>query len=403
MKNQTSEMTDQQSTIKNPTSSLAFCLYKYFPYGGQQRDMLRIALACRSHGYEIDVYTTAWEGEMPLSLRVHTHRPTALSSHGRMRQYHAWLTRQLAEDPVACVVGFQKMPGLDVYYAADLCYQAKALERHGLFYRVLPRYRLYRAFEEAVFGRDSRTQILILSEIQETQYVQHYGTPEGRLHRMPPNVPRDRIAGPDAPEIRRAFRQSLGLKEDDRFLLQLGSDFRRKGLDRSIRALAALPEPLRARTWLYVVGDSPQRPFARLARQLGVADRVVFLGPRDDVPRLLVAADLLVHPAYQEAAGIVLLEALASGLPVVVSGICGYACYVEQARAGWVLPGPFEQALFQRTVQAALERSDLAEVGHRGIDFARRADQHGMVEAAVEIIEKMATDNPKSKIRNPKA
>ncbi len=73
-----------------------------------------------------------------------------------MRQYHAWLTRQLAQNPPACVVGFQKMPGLDVYYDADGCYQAKALEQHGRLYRLLPRYRLYQAFEEAVFGRDSR-------------------------------------------------------------------------------------------------------------------------------------------------------------------------------------------------------------------------------------------------------
>jgi UDP-glucose:(heptosyl)LPS alpha-1,3-glucosyltransferase len=373
-----------------PNKTLAFCLFKYFPYGGQQRDMLRIALACRSRGYEIDIYTTAWEGEVPPSLCVHLHRPRALSNHKCVKKYHAWLTRQLAEHPPACVVGFQKMPGLDVYFAADVCYRATALEQHGRLYRLLPRYRLYRRFEEAVFGPDSRTQILMISQAQEQSYVQHYGTAQGRIHRMPPNVPRDRLAGPDAPEIRRAFRQSLGLAEDDRLLLQLGSGFRTKGLDRSIRALACLPEASLAKTRLYVVGSGQTRPYASLARCLGVANRVIFLGPRDDVPRILVSADLLVHPARQEAAGIVLLEALACGLPVVASGICGYAPYITQAQAGWVLPEPFAQAVFNRTVRAALEHGHLAQIGQRGIEFARREDLYGMVDAAVAVIETVA-------------
>ncbi len=375
---------------REPNKTLAFCLFKYFPYGGQQRDMLRIALACQARGYEIDIYTTAWQGERPPDLRVHLHRPRALTNHGGMRKYHAWVAQQLAENPPACVVGFQKMPGLDVYYAADVCYQAKAVAEHGRLYRFLPRYRLYRHFEEAVFGPDSRTRILMISQTQEQSYVQRYGTAANRIHRMPPNVPPDRLAGPEAPQVRRVFRQTLGLGEGDRFLLQLGSDFHRKGLDRSILALASLPKPLLAKTWLYVVGDSSPRPFARLARRLGVADRVIFLGPRDDVPRILVAADLLVHPAHQEAAGIVLLEALACGLPVVVSGICGYAPYIAQAQAGWVLPEPFDQALFNRTVRAALEGGDLAEIGRRGIEFARREDLYGMVDAAVSVIEAVA-------------
>jgi UDP-glucose:(heptosyl)LPS alpha-1,3-glucosyltransferase len=380
-----------------PNKTLVFCLFKYFPHGGQQRDMLRIALACRARGYAVDVYATSWCGDQPEPLRVHLQRPRALTNHGRLREYHAWLTRQLAENSPACVIGFQKMPGLDVYFDADGCYEAKAREQHGPLYRLLPRYRRYHAFEEAVFGTGSTTQILILSKVQETLYVRHYGTPESRFHLLPPNIAQDRAAGADAPEIRRAVREDLGLGELDRLLLQLGSGFHTKGLDRSIRALAQLPRTLQARTRLCVAGSGDPRRYARLARRLGVADHVVFLGPRDDVPRLLVAADLLVHPARRENTGTVLVEALACGLAVVASGICGYAPYIEQAQAGWVLPEPFDQELFGRTVQTALERGDLADIGRRGVEFVRRENLYGSTETAVDIIEKVATENPKSK------
>jgi len=374
----------------NVKKTLAFCLYKYFPHGGLQRDMLRIALACQQRGYTIAVYTTAWEDKRPEGFELHTHRPTGFTNHARMRRYHAWLTTKLAQHDVACVIGFNKMPNLDIYYAADGCLRAKTLDRHSWLCRLVPRYRQYLAFEEAVFGSQSNTHILMLSEIQESLYVQHYGTPEHRIHFLPPNVARDRIAGPDAPQIRQAFRQDTGLADTDRLLLQLGSGFRTKGLDRSIRALASLPEQLLARTQLYVVGHDTKSRYVRLARRLGVSNRVAFLGARDDIPRILLGADLLVHPAYHENTGTVLIEALAAGLPVIASAVCGYAHYIEQSRAGWVIPEPFDQDLFNRTVRDALESDQLPRLGRHGVSFAHHTDLYSMVETAIQIIEKVA-------------
>jgi UDP-glucose:(heptosyl)LPS alpha-1,3-glucosyltransferase len=358
---------------KGTNKTLVFCLFR------------------RGHG--VMVYTQAWEGPRPAWLDVRLLRPTALTNHGRCRSFARRLGRALCAAHVDLIVGFNKMPGLDVYYAADGCYQARAVEEHGRLYRLNPRYRRYRSFEEAVFGTGSKTHILMLSKSQQTLYVKYYGTPAGRIHFLPPNVSRDRMAGPDAPEIRRAARREFGLAPNDKLLLQLSSAFRTKGLDRSLRALAALPHELLARTRLWVVGADRKAGYARRARRLGVAPHIVFLGPRDDVPRLLLAADLLVHPAYHENTGTVLLEALAAGLPVIASGVCGYAHYVEEARAGWVIPEPFDQNLFERTVRAALECADLAAVGRRGADFARQEDLYGMVQAAVDVIEQVARQN----------
>ncbi len=376
---------------RKENATLAFCLYRYFPYGGLQRDMLRIALACRQRGYRIAVYTTAWEGEVPEGFELHVHRPGGLTNHGRMRRFHRWLTGQLDRQLVACVVGFNKMPGLDVYYAADGCLKARALEQRGRFYRLLPRYCQYQAFEKAVFASESHTQILMLSTIQKALYVRYYGTPEHRIHFLPPNVAKDRIAGPDAPRIRHVFRRELGLQDNDRLLVQVGSGFRAKGLDRSLRAVASLPDNLRARTRFYVVGDDNRNPYVRLSGRLGIADRVTFLGPREDVPRILLGADLLIHPAYHENTGTVLVEALVAGLPAIASAVCGYAHYIDEAQAGWIVPEPFDQRVFNRLVRDALENDRLREFGKRGIAFAQTEDLHGMVEAAVETIETVAS------------
>ena len=65
---------------------------------------------------------------------------------------------------------------------------------------------------------------------------------------------------------------------------------------------------------------------------LGLADRISFLGHREDIPELMAAADLLVHPARHDTTGTVILEAVVNGLPVITTSTCGYAHHVEAAR-----------------------------------------------------------------------
>ena len=80
-----------------------------------------------------------------------------------------------------------------------------------------------------------------------------------------------------------------------------------------------------------MIGQNSPGRFGLLARQLGVVDRVHFLGGRHDVPDFLLASDLLVHPAYAENTGTVLLEAMVSGLPVLTTDVCGYAFHIQKA------------------------------------------------------------------------
>jgi len=93
----------------------------------------------------------------------------------------------------------------------------------------------------------------------------------------------------------------------------------------------------RTRFTLVLAGGGPAEPrLARMAAALGVADRVRFLGWRDDVPRLLAAADLFVSPSRSEAFPLAVIEAMASGLPVVVSDIPAHLELVRNGQDGLV-------------------------------------------------------------------
>lgn len=366
---------------------LAFCLYKYFPFGGLQRDFLRIARTCQARGHAIRVYVLSWNGEVPAGFEV-VHVPVrALTNPRRYAKFSAWVAADLARRPAERVIGFNKMPGLDVYFAADPCFEDKARSLRSPLYRLSGRYRHFSAWERAVFGPVSRTRILLIAPAQQEVFARHYGTPAQRFCLLPPGIAADRRAPPDAAQIRAAFRAEHGLGAEDRLLLQIGSGFKTKGLDRSLRAFAALPAPLRERTRLIAIGQDDPTPFKRLAARLGLARQVEILAGRDDVPRFLLGADLLIHPAYQEAGGIVLLEAVVAGLPVLATAACGFAPYVVEGDAGRILPEPFEQAALDRHLAALLEdAAERARLGRNGLAYAERADLYSLHERAADAI-----------------
>ena len=98
---------------------LAFLLYKYFPYGGMQRDFRRFVEESQKRGHACRVYYISWQGEELADADLRQVPVSALSNHKRNTLFLQWVQTDLARDPVDGVVGFNKMPGLDVYYAAD--------------------------------------------------------------------------------------------------------------------------------------------------------------------------------------------------------------------------------------------------------------------------------------------
>ena len=361
---------------------LAFCLYRLFPFGGLSRDLPGLIDAARARGHRVRVY--AMRLEMPLDddvecveLAVH-----GLANHRRYQRFSECLEAHLAEHPVDLVVGMNKMPGLDVYYAGDSCFIEKALKQRPWFYRLTPRFKHFHAYERAVFEPRTSTRILTIAPGQERVFQHYYGTPSERFYRLPPGIEADRGTGGDDPALKRS------LVGDGRMLLHVGSGFVKKGLDRSIRGLRSLPDDVH----LVVAGEDRRATprFRRLANRLGLGARVHFLGGRDDVAALLRSADGFVLPAYDEAAGKVILEAMLAGLPVLVTANCGYAEYVRRARAGIVVEQPFEQARFDAEARRLLSSPERADWARAGPAFGQREDLSGLAERAIEILEEVA-------------
>ena len=100
------------------------------------------------------------------------------------------------------------------------------------------RYRHFCAYEKAVFGTNSQTLILSLSERGNKVYQEYHYTPDSRFSLLPPTLDLDRKPVKDRNGTRQRIRQEFGIADDALLLLFIGSGFETKGLDRALRALA---------------------------------------------------------------------------------------------------------------------------------------------------------------------
>ena len=112
------------------TKKIAILLYRYFPYGGLQRDFLEVGKELQSRGITFKVFTRRWEGNIPDGFSVEEIGQRGLSNFSKNKNFVSDSLKALQRYKPDLVFGFNKMPGLDFYFAADTCFKKEALNKH---------------------------------------------------------------------------------------------------------------------------------------------------------------------------------------------------------------------------------------------------------------------------------
>jgi glycosyltransferase involved in cell wall biosynthesis len=172
-------------------------------------------------------------------------------------------------------------------------------------------------------------RIVAISERVRTQLMHHYKVPNDRIVTIPNGINLSRF-DPKNASSRSEVRRSFGLSEDVPLVLFVGSQYQLKGLEFAIRALAQM----KTGAVLLVIGGDSAAPFKRLAEQLGISERVIFAGSRNDLPKIYPAADAFVLPTLYETFALVCVEAMASGLPVLACPVGGIEDYLRDGENG---------------------------------------------------------------------
>ncbi len=367
------------------TEKVAFSIFKYFPYGGLQLDMMRMAREFTRRGIGVEIFCMGYDDlELPPGITFRVLDAGGWSNHARARRFEKLLKESLAKEKFIAHVAFNRLTPADWYFAADMPFVESV---HRSFWeKLLPRYRTFAAMEKELFSPENSTRILCITKAQQRDFQRLYHTQDERISLLPPGIDKSFSGALKLREKRWELRNDLGVSEDETLLIQVSSAFRTKGVDRSIAALASLPEHIREKTRLLVVGKGNVAPYDKLACRYGVRNQIIFVGARNDVAELMAASDLMIHPARNEAAGAVLLESLACGTPVLCSSNCGFAPLVKEA-GSLVLPRLFRQKILNRTLLVTLSTPDrLANLQIEAENYGRNGDFYRRAEYAVDLI-----------------
>jgi UDP-glucose:(heptosyl)LPS alpha-1,3-glucosyltransferase len=373
-------MTKTRSAFSMDPMRLAFAIIRFFSWGGLQRDCLRLARGAKAAGHEVTILASRTDGELPQDIEVKILPVRALTNHGRNRRFARALAGEVAHN-FDRVVGFDKMPGLDMLYCGDVCF---ADRKRRLWSKLNPRVGGMLALEAACFAPESKTRVLALTQAQIAAYRRAWGTPTERFVLLPPPID----AARRHPELRNdgtreRVRAELGLAGTA--LLSIGTAARTKGFDRVIAALPEIPNATAV-----ICGLPPKSRDAKAlldqARGAGVANRVRLLGPRADVPELIAAADVYVHPARTETGGIAILEALVNGVPVVATEVCGFSTHVKSADAGMVIPEPFAVSVLAYALRCATDPSRNAAWSANAARYGKNPELYSGIDRALRAI-----------------
>jgi UDP-glucose:(heptosyl)LPS alpha-1,3-glucosyltransferase len=342
--------------------------------GGCETYIADLARRLAAERHEVHLFACRWE-PAALPADVHYHRLTVPRGPRFLRPYlfGAACRRALRDFPGLVSIGFDKTWGLDVLYPLGGLHAASAA--HNLRKHRQPWLRtLARLVKEAdlahhAFSRLERHQYLgpdrpVLvanSRMVQRHFGTYYGIPPESVRVVHSAVDPGRFVEDDRPARRQAFRRQWGLGADETVAAFVAMNYRLKGLEPLLHAVRFVPaeRPFR----LLVAGGPRTGRWERLARRLGVADRVRFIGYCADTRNCYFAADFLVHPTFYDPCSLVVLEALACGLPVITTRSNGASELFREPTEGYVVDDPHDHARLAWAVGQLLEPQRRAAAG----------------------------------------
>jgi len=252
------------------------------------------------------------------------------------------------------------------------------------------------AVEKRVLARADRVVVATLAEQTQLRFL--YKADDRKLEIIPPGVDTSHFYPIPADEA----KQCIGLAPEDRMVLFVGRIEPLKGVDTLIRAMACLKWKEHDRpVQLAIIGGEPDvspeemsaemTRLQRLCDELSMGKMIVFLGKRgqDTLPYYYSAAEVLVMPSHYESFGMVALEAMACGTPVIASDVGGLGFLVQDGETGYTLPDGEPDQLCEKLSLLLEDRALRERMGRRAAEVAQSYDWAKIAKQILNVYEEL--------------
>ncbi|HYV34479.1 MAG TPA: glycosyltransferase family 4 protein [Gemmataceae bacterium] len=340
---------------------IAFCYDQVFPArGGCGTYITDLSRRLVADHHEVHLYACRWDEQaLPEAVQCH-----ALPMPRGPRFWRPWRFARLCEAALAkgnhdVSVGFDKTYGQDVLYPQGGLHVASVEHNLNKYSNSLMR-GLVRAIKSLDLAHLSymrlekkqylglRPPLIVVNSHMVRQHFEHYyGVPPENLHVIRSSIDPGRFPEQDRLKRRIEWRDQWGIGPEETVALFVAINYRLKGIEPllyAVRALVQRPEypHLKNPFRLVIAGNPDYRRWEAMARKLGIAERVRFVGLCTEMKNAYFASDFLVHPTFYDPCSLVVLEGLACSLPIITSRANGASELLHPLQEGYVVDDPHD-------------------------------------------------------------
>jgi len=234
-------------------------------------------------------------------------------------------------------------------------------------------------------------KIIVMSNALKEEIMKNYAIGSNKIETIYSATDNEFFNPKHKKTYKSKIRKKLGFSLTDKVMIFVGNPFQRKGLEYLIKALPKIRDAK-----LLVMGRDNKEPYIELAERIGVADRVVFGGFTPDINQYFAAADIFVFPTLYEPFGLVILEAMASGLPVITSRTAGAAELIEDGKEGLLLDDPASPKEIAEKVNYLIDNNLINKIGRNARKKAEKYTWEKTAEEMEKVFEEVANMKNKS-------
>jgi UDP-glucose:(heptosyl)LPS alpha-1,3-glucosyltransferase len=329
--------------------------------GGTERDLIITARLLSGAGHAVTIYASQVRGA-ETEFAVRRIRSPGFGRTLRLLSFAARAAPTARRDDAGLVLSFARIVGADLLRSggsAHASYVAAARQWQSPLaaaaMRVSPYHHAQMLIERRGFNSPALKLAIAVSDRVRDDLIATFGLTPARAVTLYNGVDHERFRPESRAQLRLATRRELRLPDDVPIIAFVGNGFARKGLGFLIKAWPQVDR----NACLIVAGvDQALARYRNLAARLGVAERIRFIGAQGQIERVFAAVDACAMPSLFEPFGNVVLEAMASGLPVLCSKVCGAAEVLPAALRAFVVDDPTDTDELATRLNALLSSKD---------------------------------------------
>ena len=358
---------------------IAFVIERMKPSkGGAETWVYDFAASLAADDHDVHVLSRSGS-TVPEKVTLHTVPVRGIGRAWRSLSFARNVARMLSREKFDVVHGVGKSWGADVYQphgGVHLASFEANMKMHSAFARMFrplaPKQSAFRRIERVQYVEKPARMFVALSEMVRRDMRRFYDVPDEKIRIVYNGVDIERFHPSRRAEHRSAFRDRFGIADDEVVFLVVAHNFRLKGVPQLVDVVTARDFP---HCRLMVVGGGRPGPLEQRAEDRRVG-RVIFTGPLGDPVPVYAAADVYVHPTFYDPCSLVVLEALASGLPVITSTMNGAGELMRDGREGYVIEPPWREDSIAKLAEGMRQMFDEDKRRNMAVRARALAEKH---------------------------